>query len=123
MGYSNYVVPVTTTGANGSATGTAKLNIVGYIESIKVDYNGSAPATTTVDIDESGGMGRKLLDLAASATDVVVYPVVNNTNNAGAAVTGIYTRYFVPNTPVTITVAASNALAPAVTVTITAVDH
>lgn len=122
MGYSNYVVPVTTTGSAGSATGTAKLNIVGYIESIKVTYH-SAPNTTTVDIDEASGMGRKLMDLAAGNTNVVIYPVVNNTNNAGAAVTGIYTRYFVPNTPVTITVAASNALAPAVTVTITAVDH
>lgn len=122
MGFNNYVVPVTTTGANGSATGTARLQIVGYIEAIKVDYH-SAPVTTTVDIDESGGLGRKLMDLAAGNTDVVIYPVVNNTNNAGAAVDGIYTRYFVPNTPVTITVALSNAIAPAVTVTIVTVDH
>lgn len=129
MGMNSYRVPVTTTGANGSATGTAIVQISGFIEAIRVDYHASAPNTTTVDIDELDvngvvvGLGRKLMDLAASNTDAVIYPVVQNTNNAGAAVTGIYTRYFVPNTPARVVVALSNALTDAVVVTIVTNDH
>lgn len=123
MAMNNYQVPVTTTGSAGSASGTARLSIAGYIHAIRVNYHASAPATTTVDIDEDGGLGRKLMDLAASATDKIIYPVVQNTDNTGSAVAGEYTRYFVPNTPVTITVASSDALTDAVVLTITTTDH
>lgn len=123
MGMNQYRVPVTTTGNNGSATGTAVIQISGYIEAIRINYHASAPASTTVDIDENGGLGRKLMDLAASATDKVIYPVVQSTDNTGSAVTGNYSRYFVPNTPCTVTVAASNALTDAVVVTIVTSDH
>jgi hypothetical protein len=123
MTMNNYQIPVTTTGSAGAATGTARMSITGFIEAIRVNYHGSAPATTTVDIDEDGGLGRKLMDLAAANTDAVIYPIVQNTDNTGAPVEAEYTRYLVPNTPVIVTVAASDALTNAVVLTITTNDH
>jgi len=89
-----YQVAVTTTGSAGSATGTADSNpITGELLAVFVDYNASAPATTTVDLDEVGGAGRKLLDKAANATDVTHYPRVLMQDNTGANLTGVYERF------------------------------
>jgi len=114
-----YQVAVTTTGSAGSATGTADSNpITGELLAVFVDYNASAPATTTVDLDEVGGAGRKLLDKAANATDVTHYPRVLMQDNTGANLTGVYERFTLAGRKVRVTVALSNALAPAVTVTL-----
>lgn len=117
--YHEITVPVTTTGTAGSATGTALSEpINGDLVAVRVDYHASAPATTTVDLDEVGGAARKLLDKAASNTDAVHYPVVAASDNTGTPLTGIYTRLPLAGRKVQVTVAASDALAPAVTVTL-----
>ena len=114
-----YQVVVNTTGSAGSATGTADSDpIAGELLAVYIDYAGTAPGTTTVDLDEVGGAGRKLLDKAASATDVTHYPRVQMQDNTGANVAGVYERFALAGRKVRVSVAASNALSPAVTVTL-----
>ncbi len=113
-------VPVTTVGGAGAAVGTAESEpINGEIVSVRVDYHASAPATTTVDVDEVDGPARKILDKAASATDVVHYPRLLMQDTTGSNLTDIYERIALAGRRVKVSVAASNALAPAVTVTLT----
>ncbi len=117
--YREITVPVNTTGTAGSATGTAVTEpINGDVVSVRLDFNAGAPATTTVDLDEVGGAARKILDKAASNTDVVHYPTALADDNTGTPLTGIYARFSLAGRPIRITVAASDALTPAVTVTI-----
>lgn len=112
-------VTVTTTGTAGSATGTGQSEpINGELVAVKVDYNASAPATTTVDLDEVGGAARKLLDKAASTTDAVHHPRVLPDDNAGTPLTGIYELFALAGRRIQVTVAASDALDPAVDITL-----
>lgn len=118
MRVAEYSVPVTTTGSAGSASGSADSPpIMGELLAVKLDYDGSAPATTKVDLDELGGAARKILNKAASATDVTHYPRVQMQDNTGANLTGIYERFFLAGRKVRVAVTSSNALAPALTVT------
>lgn len=120
MGAQSYVLRVTTTGSAGSATGTAdSIPLYGLLMAVHIDYHASAPATTTVDIDELSGGSRKLLDKAASATDVTHYPRVQVQDNTGAAISGAYEPFFLNGIPVRCSVAASDALTDAVIVRIT----
>lgn len=117
-GFVEEIVRVTTTGTAGSATGTADSNpISGTLFAIKVDYHASAPGTTLVDVDELGGMARKLTDLAAGNTDLYFYPLLQGADNTGSAVAGAYTNVVIPGRRVRVTVTASNALTDAVVVT------
>lgn len=118
-----HIIRVTTTGSAGSATGTADTATVvrGLIYAVYVDYHASAPGTTTVDLDEVGGMGQKIVDLAAGNTDRALYPRVTETNNAGTAGSGT-TYYLVDGQPLRVTVAASNALTDAVVVRVQVVE-
>lgn len=112
-------VTVTTTGTAGSATGTGLSDTInGMLMAAHINYHASAPATTTVDLDEVGGAGRKLLDKAASATDVVHYPRVLMQDNTGANLTGIYEPFALAGRKVQVSVAASDALTGAVVVTL-----
>jgi hypothetical protein len=117
-------VSVTTTGSAGSATGAANTPpIWGYIKSVAIDYHASAPNTTTVDLDEVGGNARKILDKAGSATDVAHYPSEQMQDNTGSAITGMYRDFYIDGRPITVTLAASNALTGAAVVTIEVDGH
>lgn len=114
-----YNVSVTTTGEAGSATGTGQSAAInGSIHAIVVNYHASAPGTTTVDVDEVGGAARKLLDKAASATDVTHYPRVLVQDTTGANLTAVYDTLALAGRAVTVTVALSDALTGAVVVTL-----
>jgi hypothetical protein len=118
MAFKPYAVEVTTTGGAGVATGVADTPpLHGALEAVEIDYEG-APATTTVDLDEvlSVGLGRKILDKAASNTDVTHTPRVLLQDNTGANLTAVYGRYVFAGRSVRVTVALSNQLSPAVRV-------
>ena len=114
---------VTTTGAAGSATGTATLTLSGFIEGIRINWSASAPGTSDVTIVEQGGLGRTLYTKSDSAADVTFYPYLQGGDNAGAAITGVYGRVFVPYGPLLISVAGCDALAAALVVSIVVSDH
>lgn len=117
--YKEISVLVTTTGTAGAATGTADSEpIHGEIVAVKLDYHASAPVTTTVDLDELGGAARKILDKAASNTDVVHYPRVLMQGITGADLTAWYERHVLAGRKVRVTVALSDALTGAVTATL-----
>lgn len=119
MSYVEYEVTVTTTGSDGSATGTGTSpTINGAVHSIYVNYHASAPNTTTVDIDEVGGAARKLLDLGGANTDAGYYPRIQASGNTGSALDAQYDRLVLAGRPVTVSVGASNALTGAVVVTL-----
>jgi hypothetical protein len=119
-----YRVAVTTTGSPGSATGTGDTPpLFGFVDSITLDYHASAPATTTVDIDEVGGGARKILDKAASATDVTHRPRAQGQDTTGADIAGFYDRIALVGRPLRVTVAASNALTDAIVATIVVIPY
>lgn len=118
-----HVVRVTTTGSPGSASGTAATDLLlyGRVAAIKVDYHASAPATTTVTVDEDAGMQRRLLQKAASNNDAVHYPAVQLQDSTGSPVTA-YIPFYVDGTRLNVSVGNCNALTDAVVVTITTED-
>lgn len=116
-------VTVTTTGSAGSATGTTSLTISGYVEGIKINWHASAPGTSDVTIVEQGGLGRTLYTKSDSATDVTFYPYLQGADNAGAAITGVYGRVYLPYGPLLISVAGCDALAAALVVSIVVTDR
>ena len=98
------------------ATGTVKVPFrAGYLHAVELDYHASAPATTTVVINENGTMARNLINAPAGNTDVTIYPVVQSQTIAGVALTGIYQKQYVSGNSLTVTVALSDALVGAVT--------
>lgn len=112
---------VTTTGAAGSAGGTAQtpIPVSGFVESIQLTYDAGAPALTTdVTITEVGGSGQTLLTRTNTATNGIFYPRVPVQDTAGANIAGEYTRMFLAGSHILVTVAQCNALDPAVTVKI-----
>lgn len=119
-----YEVRVNTTGSAGSATGTALSDpIFGEIDYVAIDYTG-APVTTTVDLDEQGVATRKILDKAASNTDVVHYPSHKRQTNVGADIaTDVYQRFLICGREILVTVALSDQLTPAVIVRIGVLEH
>lgn len=124
MRYVEYPVTITTTGEDGSATGSGKTPPVnGEIHAIHLNYHASAPNTTTVDVDEVGGAGRKILDKAGSNTNVSHYPRLLMQDTTGANLTGEYDRIAVAGRPLQISAAASNALAAAVVATVVVLEY
>lgn len=112
-------IPVSTTGAAGSATGSKRsaLLVYGRITAIRVDYAASAPATTTVTVKELGAMGRTLLDVPAGNTDGVFYPSAQLQGITGTGI-GEYVPFVVAGEALEVTVGASNQLTDAVIVTV-----
>lgn len=114
-----YVVTVNTTGSAGAATGSGStLPINGKVLAVKVDYHASAPATTKVDVDENGGMARKVLNKAASNTDATHYPRLQMQDTSGTPVAGIYEPIALAGRKLNIAVTASDQLTAAVVVTV-----
>jgi len=118
-------IPVTTTGSDGSATGTgtSEYPIHGHIECVMLDYAGSAPGTTDLTIAQVSELkATNIVTLTDNATDKVLYPRVQAHKNDGTALTlegnePLVTRYPVCD-KLTVTVSGCNALDPAVTVEI-----
>jgi len=111
-------IEVVTTGADGSATGTAYSTspLSGELVALKVDWGTTAPAGTSdiaITSEKSPTITYYTKDNAA--TDVWVYPVVQSTDNAGGAVADQYQHYPVVDR-LKVVVAGCNALDPAVTV-------
>ena len=112
---------MTTTGADGAATGTAYSDtpLNGELMALVVDWGATAPGATsditvTVDADDNHP-AVTLYSKADSATDVTVYPRVQNTTTAGVAIDASFDRIPVAGR-IKVAVAGCNALAPAVTV-------
>lgn len=96
MAFKVITVDVPTVGSAGSATGSADSPpLFGALEAVEIDYLNSVPATTTVDIDilnAANATGAKVLDKAASATDVTHYPRTYAQDNTGSDLTFDGTR-------------------------------
>lgn len=72
-----------TIAADGTITATTNNPIHGFLEAVEINY---PAATCTVDLDATSGVkGQKLMDLAASNTDIVIYPRVQLQDNTGTA--------------------------------------
>ena len=115
-----YTIKVTTVGSAGSAVGatTQSLPVAGYLEAVKIDYHASAPATTDVNINEVGGLGRTLLTVANNATDTTYYPRPAIHSASGVASATEVDRYYLDPCRIQVGVAGSDALTDVVTVTI-----
>jgi hypothetical protein len=114
-------IAVTTTGADGSATGTAysARPLCGELYALYVDWGSTAPAGTsdivvTVEADDDHP-AVTLYSKENAVNDVWVYPIVQNTDTAGSAVASQYQRLPVSGR-IKVVVTGCNALAPAVTV-------
>jgi len=111
-------IPVTTAGADGSATGSASSGLLGgFILAIFADFHADAPATTDTTI-AYGTRGGTILALTDTKTDALHVPQRQASDAAGAAIAGAY-GYFPIHDKLTVSVAQCNALAPAVTVYVT----
>lgn len=111
---------VTTTGTAGMATGSATVGVAGTCKllALKLDYHASAPATTVITLKDSDGI--TLCASAAGNTDGYLYPrttVQDETGTDAAAGDNLLDNIVLHGT-VTIEVSASDALDPAVTVTL-----
>lgn len=114
MDIDTYAIPVTTTGTAGAATGSTTSELIrGAILDIFLDFHASAPATsdTTIAFATRGG---NVLAVANSATDALFAPRIKPVDSANVAITNAH-DYFYINGSLTVSVAQSDALAPAVT--------
>lgn len=110
-------VTVTTTGSDGSATGTgATGHVRGNILAIHLDYSAGQAATTDVTIATTTAPVRTVLVRTSSATDGWFYPRVQVQDTAAANIAGEYTPIPVDDS-LTVTIAeADNAETVIVTV-------
>jgi hypothetical protein len=116
-------VTVTTTGDDGQATGTgySSAPINGEVKAVRVDWGATAPGTSDIDVVAESDDDHPELTLYSkddSAADAWVYPVVQSTDTGGSGVANVYQHIVVAGQRVKVSVAQSNALAPAVTVTV-----
>jgi len=119
MTYEAISVSVPTSGGAGAAVGSAESPpLSGEVLAVHVHYHPTAPATTTVDVDEVDGPARKVLDKAASNADVTHYPRIQMQDITGTAVAGIYEPIPLAGRKLRVSVGASNPLPEAVVVTI-----
>lgn len=107
---------VTTTGADGSATGTATSAAVeGFLLDAFIDWDATAPATSDLLILYGTPANGQILSISNSVTDTFKMPRFQLSDYAGAAIVGAY-DLFPLNGTIEAQVAQCNALAPAVTV-------
>lgn len=111
-----YKITVTTTGSAGSATGSGYSShaINGKLLGVKLDYSGSAPATTDVTITDDS-IGHTLLLVENSATDAMKHPRAKPVDNANAAISNAHAPFSI-NGKVKVAVAGCDALTTALTV-------
>jgi len=114
-------VPVTTTGADGSASGSANSEhpVNGKLFGVFLDYHGSAPATTDVTITHTHAAAQTLLTLTDVNSDGWYFPRQQVHGNTGTGLTYDGTRVVAEPYPVvgkvTVNVAQANALTACVT--------
>lgn len=107
-------VSVTTTGTAGSATGdSTSAAINGWIESIYLDFNGSAPGSTTDTTVSFSTRGGNILAVSNSATDALFTPRAKPVDNANGAITNAHAR-FACNQAVKVALDGCDALTDAV---------
>lgn len=112
-------VKVTTAGEAGSATGTATTQpIHGALVAVYINYHASVPVTTTTTGVEGGVFARTVINIAAGATDVIAYPVVQSTTVAGVVIAAQYQRYLIPGQSLVFTVANCDALTDAAVISL-----
>lgn len=117
MAIEQCVVRVTTTGGDGSATGSAYSPAInGYLIDIDVNLHASAPATTDVTISEEGRTGN-LWARSDSAADALVAPRAKPVDNANAAITNAHDKFSI-NGRILCSVAGANALTNCLVATI-----
>lgn len=107
---------VTTTGSAGSATGsTTSETLFGEVLDVFLDFNASTPATTdtTIAYASGGAGGGNILVVSDSATDARIAPRQKCVDNANAAITNSFDRFWL-NGQITISLAQSDALTDAV---------
>lgn len=117
---------VTTTGADGSAAGTASFvkanndtDAYGVVDTIYVDWAGTAPATSDLAIYINDGDGyppQKIMEVLNSVTDRVFRPVVPAHTADGTVATGHVKEFAVCASNITASISQSNALAPCATI-------
>lgn len=111
----SHVVSVTTTGSDGSATGSATSELImGELLDIHLNFHATAPNTTDTTISTSLG---NLLVVTSSSTDALIAPRQKCVDNANSAITNSFDRFYI-NGVVTIALAECNALTGAVVATI-----
>jgi hypothetical protein len=110
-------------GADGSATGTGNTEVLITGQVVRVDVDFAAGITTTTDLTLAGAndlVSANIVNLSNTATDAVLYPHVQVTNNAGTGLTLDGTRLKTDYYPVadilTLTITQTTAATPAVTV-------
>jgi len=113
-------IAVTTTGDNGSATGTGYSTraVNGEVRALQIDWGATAPGTSDIDVVVESDDNRPevtLYDKDDSAADAWVYPKVQSTDTGGSAISGEY-QHPLANGRLKVAVAGCNALDPAVTV-------
>jgi hypothetical protein len=111
-------IPVTTTGANGSALGSTTVSIQphsGVLHAVYLDYHADAPgATTDVTISQASGPALALLTVSDNVTDGWYLPRRGTCGVTGTALS--YGDGYTVNEPqpvtggLTVAVAQSNAL-------------
>lgn len=120
MGVRTAKIDVTTTGSAGSAAGTAYSDkpLNGELYAVRVDWHASAPATSDITITVDSDDDHPAVTIYAKTdanTDLWVYPVVQSTDTAGAAVASIY-QHILVNGRVKVVLAQCDALTNAVRV-------
>lgn len=113
-------ITVTTTGGDAAATGTGygARAVNGEVRAIYVDWSASAPGTSDIDVVVESDDNRPEVGLYSkddSVADAWVYPKVQSTDVAGAAISGEY-QHPLANGRISVAVAGCNALTTAVTV-------
>lgn len=108
------VVPVTTVGSAGSASGSGSTGAIkGFLLDIYLDFHASAPGTTDITIALTG-RGGNILARSDSAADGLFAPRQKPVDNANAAITNAFEKFALTD-GLTISLAQCDALAPAVT--------
>ena len=119
------ILKITTVGSAGSATGSGTISgLRGVLARLIVNWHASAPAgTTDITIVETWDGGSRTLYAKTNAvTDVDLVPQVAASDNAGAAISGVYGFIALVGGTITVSVAQTDALTDCVIVTLVTVE-
>ena len=119
MAIERYVVKVSTTGSDASATGSL-VTALPYSELLAAYFNfhASAPASTDTTLSSPGDpVSVTLLTITNSATDAWGYPSIQMDDNTASAVTGAYVPALIHGN-LLVELAGCDALTDALTLTI-----
>jgi len=118
-----YKIEVETTGSAGSATGEGQTDgpVRGFVYAVRLDYDGSAPATTSVVLEELEGLVQSLLTINTANSDVVKFPRGAEVSNVNSAL-GTYAPFYVDGHRLKLSVSDCDALTMAVTATVQVIE-